>query len=29
MKMIITCGVVTPHTHHADTTRTPLAKPAA
>src|SRR5580692_1157427 len=29
MKMIITCGVVTPHTHHADATRTPLAKPAA
>jgi uncharacterized membrane protein len=28
MKMIITCGVVTPRTHHADTTRT-LAKPAA
>src|SRR3977135_1694618 len=26
MRMIITCGVVTPHTHHADT-RTPLAKP--
>lgn len=29
MKMIITCGVVTPHAHHADATRTPLAKPAA
>jgi uncharacterized membrane protein len=29
MKMIITCGVVTPPAHHADTTRTPLAKPAA
>jgi uncharacterized membrane protein len=29
MKMIITCGVVTPHAHHAHATRTPLAKPAA
>ena len=29
MKMIITCGVVTPRAHHADATRTPLAKPAA
>src|ERR1700731_2718605 len=29
MKMINTCGVVTPHAHHADATRTPLAKPAA
>src|SRR5580692_10164161 len=29
MKMIITGGVLTPQTHHADATRTPLAKPAA
>ena len=29
MKMIITCGVVTPHIHHADATKPKLAKPAA
>jgi uncharacterized membrane protein len=29
MRMIITCGVVVPQAHHADATRTQLAKPAA